>query len=60
MKLFIVTDPENGWDCIKKVYWAYTKQQVKEYELKAQGLEIEPEFWKENNIIHEKEVISLL
>lgn len=62
MKIFVVVDPQNGWDNIKGIYQANSKIEVKIALLEEQGytLEIEPKDWEDNNFIHyPRELIRL-
>lgn len=55
--IYIITNPELGWDCVCGVYEADSKQQVAEYYVKASSLKEDQtaEEWMEeyNYIIHE-------
>lgn len=59
MKVFVVTDPERGWNCVKGVYQAKSEDDLKVYLLKEQDHTEEPEFWGDNNVIHEQRLISI-
>ena len=54
--IYVVTNPEDGWDSVKKVFKASSKERVKEYLLEAYT-----EDYIENTlVIHEKyEIIEL-
>lgn len=55
MAIFVVTDPEMGWDCVHGVYEAKSEEDVKKHLMKEQGYTEEnlPGHWDDNNIIHE-------
>ena len=48
--IYVVTNPEDGWDCVRKVFKAPSEEEVKEYLLK----EYTEDFIENHLIIHEK------
>lgn len=53
-KIFVVTNPESGWDCVRGVYEAESEEQLKKWLLKDDGYEEEPENWEYTHCIHEQ------
>lgn len=51
MNIYVVTNPESGWDCVKGVYEVESEEKLKEHLLIQQGYTEEPEGWEDNNII---------
>lgn len=55
--IYIITNPELGWDCVCGVYEADSEQQVAEYYVEASSLKEDQtaeEWMEENNyIIHQ-------
>lgn len=51
--IFVVTNPESGWDCVRGVYEADSKEDVEEAILNEEGLEEKPEYWEDTHCIHQ-------
>jgi hypothetical protein len=54
MKLFVATNPENGWDCVIGVYKAESAEAVEEYIWKEAGWDARPENFHYRCRVHEQ------
>ena len=59
MNIYVVTNPENGWDCVVGVYEAESEEAVKKYLLWELGYDEEPEDWEDRRIIHRQSITKV-
>jgi len=52
MKVFVVTNPELGWDCVVNVYTAESEEQVEEHLSELYGIPVDKV--QEEYVIHEE------
>ena len=51
---FVVTSPEDGWDCVRHVFIRTNKYKIKEFLLSKYG-----EDWEDFYVIHEETLENL-
>ena len=56
-KVYVVTDPERGWNCVLGVYTAVSEKELNEFLLHEEGYTEAPDWWADCRRIHEKEHI---
>ena len=62
-KIFVITNTQAGWDCVRDIYQADSEYDVKVHHASDCGIEeSEAEQWFENNgyIVHEKYKINTI
>lgn len=52
--IFVVTQPENGWDCVRGVYRADSEEDVYKFIAEERGVDINNEELRDTVIVHEK------
>ena len=57
--VYVVTNPEHGWDCVTGVYLANSEEEVNAYLLKEEGYDEEPENWEDTRIITRQSLINI-
>lgn len=58
--IYVVTNPENGWDCVISIYKADSEEAVKQYIADERGISLEELEINDDRIIHQKyEIIEL-
>lgn len=50
MRVFVVTNVESGWDCVRGVYYADSEEALAKLLADEEDLSVEE--WEETNIIH--------
>lgn len=58
--VYVVTCPENGWDCVIGVYVAHDKEQVYQYLADEQGRNVDDDEIQNRYIVHSKTLESLI
>lgn len=57
--LFVVTNPEAGWDCVSGVYEEESQEILKKFLLQREGYSEEPENWEYTHCIHEVTITTI-
>ena len=52
-RIFVVTHPENGWDCVGGVYRADSEEDVYEFIAKERGVDSDDEQFRHSVIVHQ-------
>jgi len=58
--IFVVTNPENGWDCVSGVYEADNEEDIKQFIADQRGLTLEELEDNDDIIVHEVHTITRL
>lgn len=56
-KVFVVTNPELGWDCVVDVYTAESEKQVEEHLSEVYGIPVEEV--QDEYVIHEEYITEI-
>lgn len=59
-RVYIVTCPKNGWDCVVGVYIAHNEEQVYQYLADEQGRDVNDDEIQSNYVITSKILESLI
>lgn len=58
--IYVVTCPENGWDCVNGVYKAESEEAVYEFFAKERGVDINDEELRNSLVVHQQYDITEL
>ena len=59
MPIYVVTNPEAGWDCVNGVYKAENEEQVKKFIKDMDGYKGDDDEWDSVHVIHETTMIDI-
>lgn len=58
--IYVVTYPENGWDCVGDVYKAESEEDVYKHIAKKRGVDVNDKRFRDTVLVHQKyEIIEL-